>query len=222
MTTWESSVKVISTIIVFSMIQSNEQRSADQKFNITIHTPRGRVVSFASSFSGYVILQPLVATKLNAHFESRFYLTHPQKSLYYKGELVFHLSRPETDTILQKLLSQMKEAQAQTQFYQQLVLQKKPLQSKQSISREEWQKLLKDQHVCQACLDNTENDYSSLLNSTNWKEPFNGYISDIKAQQGQFVTKDTAPGCFLSESGLKLVERIKMDFLSLSGDIRKT
>ncbi|MBL7084124.1 MAG: hypothetical protein ISS41_10940 [Candidatus Aminicenantes bacterium] len=194
-------------IFVFStvLVGCKKQQYDNDTLVTNIDSTTVKISTFYHTFSGYGEIEPLQSMLLVAKFNGIIHLNITKNLHYNKGERIFSLTGKEIELLRQDLSSELKVAQANIQYINEVMKRKKSLKDKQLISVEEWQQFQKYYAEAEQKLLEAKINFNYFQNMTEYRAPREGILMNVEFSQGGYVQKGQTLARFWSSSGIKLV-----------------
>ncbi len=196
----------IGILFAGTILTGCKNRGAEPRPAAYVKTDTARAVTavFYNEIKGFGTIQAIHSLDLEAKFDGIVHFEN-LKGRIKKGAVLYTMGGPEIELKKENLKKALANAQTQYRYFKQYYEAQKVLVGKDYLSRIDFEKVVRDFDNAQNNLNNAQYVLDYFLSMTRYRAPFNGYLDDLKVQQGEDAVVEQLLGTFQNDNHIKLV-----------------
>ncbi len=202
-------MRSLFAIILFGALLFSGQGCRDKakdagSFSLRKDSVKVNSMTLFKQVGGYGRLEAISAENLIVRFNGNIKL-NGQGTTFKKGQLIYRLTGQDIELQKMKLENALSKAKARFDYEESVYSRKKKLIENKVLPRKERDKIIYNFTAAKENLKQAETRRRYFLNMTAFKAPFDGFLSNLSVNQGEYVQKGRSIGLFSSNSGFKLI-----------------
>lgn len=196
----------VYTILIgfsFSFLGCSKNESSGKTFSLRKDSTVVTLQTFAPQAQGYGRLVAVRSEKLIARYNGNIRLQN--RIAFRKGETIFQLSGPDIDFEKERLNGLLAEARARYDFAYAVYQRKKKLIEKKVLAPKDRDEIIYNYRSAQEDLKRARAEWNYFLQMTEYKAPYDGYLSAVAVNQNDYVQKGQMLALFQDRSKIKLI-----------------
>jgi RND family efflux transporter MFP subunit len=183
-------LKVLLLFLLLSaLLMCSKKRSGTHPAAFDIDSTAVCLARFYDTYTGYGKIEPTRSTDLVAQFDGNIHFMIKEDSHYYPDEVIFRLEGDAIGLQRQELSSTLEIARTNLQFIQERMDRSRTLEERDLVSTEAWQDILKEYQNADQTFRQAQSASDYFGKMTCYKAPFNGIVSDLEINQGDYIEK---------------------------------
>ena len=207
-----SYVYIILIGFSFSFLACSKNESSGKTFSLRKDSTVVKLLTFAPQVQGYGRIVSVRSEKLIARYNGNIRLQN--RTAFHKGETIYKLSGPDIDLEKKKLNGLLADAKARYDFAYAVYQRKKKLIEKKVLAPKDRDAIIYDYRSAQEDLKRTQAELNYFLQMTDYKAPYDGYLSAVAVNQNDYVQKGQTLATFQDRSKIKLIGTLYGDSAS--------
>lgn len=187
----------------FSFLGCSKNESNGKTFSLRKDSTVVTLKTFAPQVQGYGRIVSVRSQNLIARFNGVIHL--PSRTLFQQGQTIYKLTGADIDLERKKLNTLLADAKARYDFAYAVYQRKKKLIEKKVLAPKDRDAIIYDYRSAQEDLKRAQAELNYFLQMTDYKAPYDGYLSAVAVNQNDYVQKGQTLATFQGRSKIKLI-----------------